>query len=127
MPVSVSVQVAQGTKSYEVLGSVIAEAAPRLNVMYLKIFCTPAALATPAVPLQDFTAELTVGFSVQLRAWPSGSNCSQGPVRTLSRSCSRCGTARPSTSLVRADRRASWLPVSKLTPARKSAQIISRQ
>jgi hypothetical protein len=33
-------------------------------MMNLKIFCSPANLATPAVPLQDFLAELTVVFSV---------------------------------------------------------------
>ena len=75
---SVSFLVAHGAKSYQILGRVIAEAAPRLNVMDLKIFRSPADLATPAVPLQDFTAELPVGFRVQPQAWPFGSNCSQG-------------------------------------------------
>jgi hypothetical protein len=60
----VSALVAFGAKSYEILGCVIAEAAPRLDVMDLKIFRSPADLAAPAIPLQDFTAELTVGFSV---------------------------------------------------------------
>ena len=69
---------ALGAKSDEILSRIIAQAAPRLNVMDLKIFRSPADLATPAVPLQDLMAELTVGFSVQLQAWPFGSNCSQG-------------------------------------------------
>ena len=60
----VSALVALDAKSYEILGLVIAKAAPRLNVMDLKIFRSPTELATPAVPLQNFTAELTVGFSV---------------------------------------------------------------
>jgi len=75
---SVGVLMALATKSYQILGRVIAEVAPRLNVMDLKVFCSPADLATPAVPLQDFAAELTVGFSVYLQGWPFGSNCSQG-------------------------------------------------
>ena len=74
----VSFLVTHDAESYQILGRVIAETAPRLNVMDLKIFRSPADLATPAVPLQDFMAELTVGFSVQLQAWPFGSNCSQG-------------------------------------------------
>ena len=65
-------------KSYQILGRVIAEAAPRLNVMDLKTFDLPARLATPAVPLQDFTAELTVSLRLELQAWPFGSNSSQG-------------------------------------------------
>jgi hypothetical protein len=53
------------------LGCVIAEEAPRLLVMELNIFLSPADLATPAVTLQDFTA-----LCVQAR--PFGSNSSHG-------------------------------------------------
>ena len=42
----------------------VSQAAPRLQVMDLKIFRSPAALATPAVALQDLMAELAVGFSL---------------------------------------------------------------
>jgi hypothetical protein len=59
-----SVLVALDAKSHEILSRVIAEVTPRLNVMDLKIFRSSADLATPPVTLQDFTAELTVGFSV---------------------------------------------------------------
>ena len=41
----------------QILGNVISESAPRLNVMNLKIFHAPARLATPSVALQDFTAD----------------------------------------------------------------------
>jgi hypothetical protein len=75
---SVSVLVALDTKSYQIPGRVIAEAAPRLEVMDLKACDLSARLATPAIPLQDLTTELTVGFSVQFQARPFGSNCSQG-------------------------------------------------
>jgi hypothetical protein len=64
LPLSVSFLVTHHTKSDQILGRVIAEAAPRLRVMDLKIFHSPARLAMPAVPLQDFAAKLTVGFSV---------------------------------------------------------------
>jgi hypothetical protein len=66
LPVSVSVLVTRGAKSDEILSGIIPQAAPRLDVMDLKIFRSPARLAMPAVPLQDFTAELTVGFGIQL-------------------------------------------------------------
>jgi hypothetical protein len=44
------------TERYEVLGSVIAEAAPRLHVVNLKVPRATADLATPTVPFQNFTA-----------------------------------------------------------------------
>ena len=43
-------------KSYQILCYVMAEAAPRLNVVDLKACDLPARLATPAVPLEDFKA-----------------------------------------------------------------------
>jgi|HubBroStandDraft_1064217.scaffolds.fasta_scaffold389269_2 hypothetical protein len=61
---SVSVSVAHDAKSDEILSRIVTQSAPPLNMMDLKIFCSPADLATPAVPLQYFMAELTVGFSV---------------------------------------------------------------
>ena len=65
---SVSVLVALDTESYEILSRIIAQAAPRLNVMDLKIFHAPARLATPAVSLQDFPAELAIGCRVKPQA-----------------------------------------------------------
>jgi hypothetical protein len=53
---SVSVLVALGAKSYEILGRIITQSASRLNVMDLKILLASARLATPAVALQNFTA-----------------------------------------------------------------------
>jgi hypothetical protein len=119
--------VAPGTKNNQIFSLVIAKAAPWLYVMDLEVVGSPTDLATPAVSFQHFTAELAVRFSFQFQAWSSGSNCAQETFRILSKSCSRCGTGRPSTNRVMAGRSASWFPVSKLTPARKSAQIISRQ
>lgn len=67
-----------GTKNYQILGRVIAEAAPRLDVMDLKIFRSSAELAPPAVPLQDFTAEMTISFKLEFQAWSFGLKSSQG-------------------------------------------------
>jgi hypothetical protein len=77
-PMSVSALVARDAKSYQILGRVIAEAAPRLNVMDLKALNTPAELAAPAVPLQNFTAELAISLRLEPQAWLLGSNSSQG-------------------------------------------------
>ena len=119
--------VALSAQGNQILFLITTRVASKFEVVYLQILHAAAKLATPAVALQDFTTELTVRFRVQLQAWPFGSNSSQGATRTHSMNSFLCGFGRPSTSRVRADRRAFWLPVSKLAPARKSAQIISRQ
>jgi hypothetical protein len=46
---SVSVLVALDTEGYEVLSRIIAQAAPRLNAMDLKIHHAPARLTTPSI------------------------------------------------------------------------------
>jgi hypothetical protein len=48
---SVGALVALDTKSYQILGCVIAESAPRLNVMDLQTFHAPARLASPPISL----------------------------------------------------------------------------
>ena len=40
--------------------------------MDLKIFHSPARLATPAISLQDFTAELAISFRIKPQAGPLG-------------------------------------------------------
>ena len=124
---SVSVLVALDAKSYEILSRVITQSAPRLNVMDLKILHAPARLATPAISLQDFPAELAISFRIKPQAGPLCSDPFQSVTCTSSRSCFLCGFGRPMTSRVRQGNKASRLPASKLTPARKSAQIISKQ
>jgi hypothetical protein len=62
---SLSVLVALDTKSYEILSRIIAQAAPRPNVVDLEIHHAPARLATPAISLQNFTAELAISFRMK--------------------------------------------------------------
>jgi hypothetical protein len=119
--------VATGTKRYQILGTVVSEAAPRLNVMNLKSLDAPAQLTSPAVSIQDFPAELAISLRGKSQAGSLCSNHIQNVTCTFSKSCFLCGFGRPMTSRVRQGKRASWLPASILTPARKSAQIISRQ
>jgi hypothetical protein len=76
--ISVSLLVAADTKSYEIRSRIIAQLAPRLNVMDLKAFDTPARLTTPVVPLQNFTAELAISLRLEPQARLFGSNSSQG-------------------------------------------------
>jgi hypothetical protein len=65
---------ARRAETDQILGSVIAQSAPRPNVLDLKIFHSPAPLASPAVSLQDLAAELAIRFRVKPRPWPSGTN-----------------------------------------------------
>ena len=64
--------VTHDTKGNQILGGVIAEAAPGLDVMDLKTFDLPAPLATPIVALEDFMTELAtrLGFKPQSRLLP---------------------------------------------------------
>jgi hypothetical protein len=119
--------VTASAKSYQIGFDIIALLASRLNVMNLKTFHTPARLATPSISLQDFLAELAISIRVKPQSWPLGTDPSQSVTCTFSRSCFLSGFGRPITSRVREGNRAFRFPTSKLTPAGKSAQIISKQ
>src|ERR1035437_921939 len=98
MAISVSVLVALGAKSYEIIGRIITLLASRLDVMDLKTFHPSARLATPAVSLQDMQAELAISVGIKLQAWSFGTHSSQSVSWTFSRSCLICGLGRPSTN-----------------------------
>jgi hypothetical protein len=123
----VSVLVALDAKSYEIPSRAITQTAPRLNVMDLKIFHAPTPLATPAISLQNFLAKPAIIFRIKPQPWPSGTDLCQSVTCTCSKRCFRCGIGRPMTSRVMQGNKASRLPASKLAPARKSAQVISKQ
>ena len=127
MSMSVSVLVALDAESYEILGRVITPSASPQNVMDLKIFHASTPLAMPGVALQYFLAELAIRFWIKPQSGPLCLDPFQSVTCTSSRSCFLCGFGRPMTSRVRQGNSASRLPASKLTPARKSAQIISKQ
>jgi hypothetical protein len=124
---SVSVLVALDAKSYEILSRVITQTAPGLNVMDLKIFHPSARLTSPAVSLQNFAAEQTIEFWIKPQAGSLWTDSCQSDTCTSSRSSFFCSFGRQITSRVRQGIKASRLLASKLTPARKSAQIICRQ
>jgi hypothetical protein len=67
------------TESDEVFLYIVAQSAPPPNVMDLETLHAPARLASPAVSLQDFLAELTISFRVESQA---GSFCAD-PVQTV--------------------------------------------
>jgi hypothetical protein len=53
---SMSILVAIGAKSNEILSRIIAQVAPPLDVMDLKLLYSPAQLTTPSISLQNVTA-----------------------------------------------------------------------
>jgi hypothetical protein len=118
---------ARRAEDNQIFGSIIAQSGSRQKVMDLKIFHGSAGLASPAISLQDFTAELAIGFWIEPQAGPFGADPGQSVAWTFSRSWLIRGFGRLMTSRVRQGNNASWLPASRLTPARKSAQIISKQ
>src|SRR5467141_541224 len=124
---SVNVLVALEAKSDEILSRIIAQAAPGLDVMNLKTLDAPGRLATPAVSVQDFQVELAISFRVKPQSWLFGTHPRQSVTWTSSSNCFLSGSGRLITSRVREGRKASRFPASRLTPARKSTQIISRQ
>jgi hypothetical protein len=119
--------VALGAKNHEIFGRVITQSASRLNMVDLKILHAPARLATPAIALQNFPTELAISLWVKPQAGSVRADLRQSVTCTSSRNCFLCGFGSPMTSRVRHGNNASRLPTSKLTPARKSAQIISKQ
>ena len=118
---------ARCTEGDQILGSVITQTASRSNVMDLKALDAAARLATPAISLQDVAAELAIGFWFKPQSWAFRAHPSHRVIWTFSTSCFLWGFGRPITSRVSAGNKASWFPASKLTPARKSAHIISKQ
>jgi len=99
--------VARRAEGDQVFGDIIAQSAPRPNVVDLKILHAPAPLATPAVSLQDFAAELAISSRIKPQPWPLRSDPLQNVTCTSSRSCFRCGFGRPMTSRVRQGNNAS--------------------
>src|SRR5579862_8754983 len=92
---------AQCTKSDQVLDSVIAPSASRLNVMDLEILHTPAPLATPAVPFQDLAPEFAVVRRIKPQAWLVLTWTGQNVPFTGSKSCIFSDFGRPATTRVR--------------------------
>src|SRR6266705_1424867 len=96
--------------------------------MNLKISKTAAGLTSPAIPLQDFATELLVGLARKPqppRFWPDRVHA----IRWLAcdKKACLCSPGKNLKNLEMDCSSTSGSPLSRLAPARKSAQIISRQ
>jgi hypothetical protein len=63
---SVRFLVTHDTKNDQILGSVIAQSTPRLNMMDVKVFHPPAPLATPGISLQELSQLLVTLLSHEI-------------------------------------------------------------
>jgi hypothetical protein len=116
------------TEGNQVQVVIIALLAAELFVMDLKVLPGTAHLASPAIAAQNLFSEFVIWFCIKLQApplWPNPLHeafsvtwcrkaCRWSPGRNLKNLDIDCGSTVGSS-------------FSKLAPARKSAQIISRQ
>ena len=65
---------ARSAESDRILSRIIAQAAPRLNVMDLKTLDASTRLATPAVSVQDFQAALAISLRIKDQPWLFGTH-----------------------------------------------------
>src|ERR1700739_2156917 len=102
--------------------------AAELLVVHLKIRHRATGLTSPAIATQGLLAQTLVRTRIQPQAWGFWANCSQDAFsRKFSRKLRWCSPGKNSKNRVIENRSISGLGSSRLAPARKSAQIISRQ
>src|SRR6266550_3185892 len=106
-----------------VLGS-----AAELFMMNLKISKAAAGLTSPSIPVQHFSTELLVGFGRKPPAGMFGSDrIHEARWEICDRKACFCSPGRNLKNRAMECSKISGLPLSRLAPARKSAQIISKQ
>ena len=101
---------------------------PKFLVMNLEIFQRSAALASPSIALKNRFAKLFVGLKRETHRPVFWAHWVHEAIRfACSRNLWRCSQGRNLKKFVIELSKISGFPLSKLAPARKSAQIISRQ
>ena len=106
----------------------MASVAAKLSVVDFKVGHRPTRLAPPTVSTQDFQTQSFVwdGIEPQTRGLLANSAHAAALPRFLRKTCF-WASGRKWKNLVAENSRVSGSPLSRLAPARKSAQIISRQ
>src|SRR5438270_13697465 len=119
---------ASGTQCDQVVLGVVAQVTPELLVMNLKIAQAAARLTFPYIPLQDFATELLVGLGRKSQArmfWSDRIYAVRG--LACDKNAIFCSPGRNLKNLEMDCNSSAGSPWSRLAPAKKSAQIISRQ
>ncbi len=86
--------VAAGAEGDEVLFGVVAEGAPRVDVVDLEVGTPAAALAAPPIALQHLLAKSTVGLGVEAKPGPPWVQASHEVFLSCSKNCFCCGRGR---------------------------------
>jgi hypothetical protein len=116
-----------GAKSHKIFLAVFAQVAPKLNMVNLQFARASAILASPIVSFQDLATESNVAISLQPNPGAFWLKAIHADSFRLLTNSNLSGPGRRSTSLRIENERVAGLASSSLAPARKSAQIISRQ
>ena len=116
---------AQGDQIRVVIGALLAA---QLLVVDLQVLSGTTDLASPTIPTQYLFSELFVGFGIKPQARSLGSNPFHEAFSVTScRKACRCSPGRNLKNRDMDCRSAVGSSFSRFAPARKSAQIISRQ
>ena len=121
------VAMASGADRDQILLGIITQPTARLHMMHLKLSDAPTKLAAPPVALQYLPAQFSIGFWVESQSRASWAKRHHEAFRTCSRNSCCLGCGRNPKSRPSEISKASGFPFSRLAPAKKSAQIISRQ
>jgi hypothetical protein len=121
------VVVALGADRDQILPGIVAHPTARLHMMHLKLSDAPTKLAAPPVAIEHLPAQFSIGFRVESQSRASWARWGHEAFRTCSRNSCCLGRGRNSKSRPSERSKVSGFPFSRLAPAKKSAQIISRQ
>src|ERR1051326_5927403 len=96
--------------------------------MNFKVRHSAARLTAPAIPPQHFLAQILVGDGIEAKTWGLWADLVHDTFspRLLRKVCF-CASGRKRKNRLIENSRVSGSPLSRFAPARKSAQIISRQ
>jgi hypothetical protein len=110
----------------EILLQIVTTATAKLLMVHLEISHLPAPLASPTIPAQYFVSQDFICIRLQPHFEVFSIRFHDAVVAYCRKIC-RCSAGRNRKDRDIACKSASGFPLSRFAPARKSAQIISRQ
>src|SRR5450631_4474938 len=119
---------ARGAECDQIFFGVVARVAAKVFVVDLQVGHSSTRLTAPAIATQDLPSKSVVCCRIQPQAHGLLANrVHEAVLLKPSRNDARCSWGRNLKNLVIEKSSVSGSPLSRLAPARKSAQIISRQ
>lgn len=101
---------------------------PELLMMNFEVRHGSAKLTAPSIPPEHLQAQFFTGFGIEPQPWLSWSNAVHDVFgKSDSRNVCCCASGSSLKNLFSEKSRVSGSPLSRLAPAKKSAQIISKQ